>query len=99
MEEVQQVYIKTEDTRVMGVKDWVITLIITALPLIGIVMLFVWAFGSEANLNKQNWAKATLLLGVIIGVISLIVFFLVMGVLFSGGSELSNSLKELEKMK
>jgi heme/copper-type cytochrome/quinol oxidase subunit 2 len=99
MEEVQQVYVKTEDNRVMGVKDWVITLIITALPLIGIVMLFVWAFGSDTNLNKQNWAKATLLIGVIIGVISLILFFLFMGVLFSGGSELSNSFKEFENMK
>jgi heme/copper-type cytochrome/quinol oxidase subunit 2 len=46
---------------VMSVKDWMITLLITFIPVIGIIMLFVWAFSSGENPNKSNWAKATLI--------------------------------------
>lgn len=44
-----------------SVGEWIITLIITALPFIGIIMLFVWAFGSELGTSKSNWAKAALI--------------------------------------
>jgi len=47
--------------QVMSVKDWIITILITAIPLVGFIMLFVWAFGSNENPNKTNWAKATLI--------------------------------------
>ena len=41
--------------------EWLVTYLITAIPLVGLIMLFVWAFGSETNPNKANWAKAILL--------------------------------------
>lgn len=41
--------------------DWFITILITNIPLIGLVMLIVWAFDSEGNPNKANWAKAKLI--------------------------------------
>jgi heme/copper-type cytochrome/quinol oxidase subunit 2 len=41
--------------------EWVLTYLITAIPIVGIVMLFVWAFGSNTNPNKANWAKAALI--------------------------------------
>lgn len=47
--------------QVMTVKDWVITLLIICIPLAGFVMLFVWAFGSNENPNKSNFAKAALI--------------------------------------
>lgn len=52
----------------MSTKDWMITLLISAIPLVGFVMLFVWAFGSNENPNKANWAKATLIwMAILIG--------------------------------
>lgn len=64
---------------VMSIKDWMITILITAIPLVGFVMLFVWAFGGgSANPNKQNWAKATLIWFAIIIALYLI-FFMVFG--------------------
>lgn len=45
----------------MTVGDWFIAILVTAIPLVGIIMLFVWAFGSNTNINKANWAKATLI--------------------------------------
>ena len=50
----------------MSVKDWVITLIILALPLINIVMLLVWAFGGTGNINRRNYCRASLLIFAII---------------------------------
>lgn len=41
--------------------DWFITILITNIPLIGLVMLIVWAFDSQGNPNKANWAKAKLI--------------------------------------
>ncbi len=63
---------------VLSTTDWLITLIIAALPLVGFIMLFVWAFGSDTNENKANWAKATLILYAILIAISMI-FFAIFG--------------------
>jgi len=63
----------------MSVKDWVITLLLTAIPLVGIILLFVWAFGNDGNQIRQNWAKGNLiLLGIILGL------YLLVAVLFFG---------------
>jgi hypothetical protein len=53
--------------------EWVLTFLITAIPIIGIIMLFVWAFGSKTNESKANWAKATLIWFAIL--ISIYIFF------------------------
>lgn len=51
----------------ISTKDWVITLLIAAIPVVGFIMLFVWGFGEGTNPNKANWAKATLVwFGIII---------------------------------
>ncbi|AFC31260.1 hypothetical protein PM3016_4499 [Paenibacillus mucilaginosus 3016] len=46
--------------RPMTVKDWVITQLILALPVINLVMLFVWAFGKTSNVNRRNYCRASL---------------------------------------
>ncbi|NCE73251.1 hypothetical protein [Odoribacter sp. Z80] len=46
----------------VSIGNWVITLIILAIPLVNIIMLFVWAFNRNTNITKANWAKATLIL-------------------------------------
>lgn len=66
----------------MSVGDWMLTIFLTAIPIVGIVMLFVWAFGDGTNTSKQNWAKATLIwFGIFI--VLYILFFVV---IFSSGS-------------
>lgn len=49
----------------MSTGDWLITILISSIPLIGFIMLFVWAFGSGENPNKSNWAKGMLIWTVI----------------------------------
>jgi len=58
--------IENENVPVVTVGEWVLTYLIAAIPLVGLVMLFVWAFGSDTNPNKANWAKAALIWAAII---------------------------------
>ncbi|RZJ30681.1 MAG: hypothetical protein EOO48_04295 [Flavobacterium sp.] len=78
--EVQSQYAKP-----MSVKDWVVTLIITIIPLVGIIMLFVWAFGSNENPTRQNWAKAQLVL-VAIAIVLVILFMMAFGAMFAAAA-------------
>jgi heme/copper-type cytochrome/quinol oxidase subunit 2 len=72
------------NTSVMSVKDWFITVLIVAIPIVGFIMLFVWGFGGGANANKQNWAKATLLWFAVI-IALYILFFAFFGAAFLAG--------------
>ncbi|MBN1768141.1 MAG: hypothetical protein JXR50_07245 [Prolixibacteraceae bacterium] len=49
------------NSSVVKTSDWVITLLLLAIPLVNIIMLFVWAFGSGTNPSKANFAKASLI--------------------------------------
>ena len=40
--------------------QWVLNLFLVAIPIIGLILLFVWAFGSGTAPSKQNWARANL---------------------------------------
>jgi len=70
-----------DNNREVTVGDWVITIFITAIPIIGFIMLFVWAFGGGTNVNKANWAKATLIWFVIV-VGLYILFFAFLGLAY-----------------
>lgn len=59
-------------TKEVSVGDWILTLFLLAIPVINIVMLFVWAFSSGTAVSKANFAKATLIWMAILIVLSLI---------------------------
>lgn len=58
----------------VSIGNWIITLIILAVPLLNIIMLFVWTFNRNTNITKANWAKATLIL---------LAVWIILGLLFS----------------
>lgn len=45
----------------MTVGQWVLTIFLSGLGIIGIILLFVWAFGSETCVAKKNYARAMLI--------------------------------------
>jgi hypothetical protein len=71
------------ENKAMSVGDWIITMIVTAIPIVGFIMLFVWAFSSGTNLSKQNWAKAALIFYAIIIVLYFLFFAAIMGAMAS----------------
>ncbi len=68
----------------MSVGEWMLTLLITFIPIVNIIMLLVWGFGSTTPPNKANWAKAMLA-----WIAIMIVFYVVMIFVF-GAAVLSN---------
>lgn len=68
------------DNQPLDPKEWALTIFISSLPLIGIIMLFVWAFSDGSNIHKKNWAKGTLILWIIAFIIAFAFLFLFGGI-------------------
>ena len=75
------------DTSVLSLGNYLIMMIVTAIPIVGIVMLFVWAFGGT-NQNRKNFARAELIMVLIAIVLS---FILSAAGLFAFSSLLSSA--------
>lgn len=65
----------------MTLGDWNIAVVIKRLPLIGFIMLIVWAVDSNTDPDKANWAKAELIVRLIIFA-SVIIFIAIIGFSF-----------------
>ena len=65
----------------ISVGEWVITIIIIAIPIVGFIMLFVWGFGSNTQPSKANWAKAALIMIGISIVLSFLFFGSLLGIM------------------
>lgn len=72
----------------LTVGQWVLTIFLLAIPLVNIILLFIWAFGGHKD-ERENFAKASLLwmllglLGTVL-LISCVGFAAVAGLFASG---------------
>ena len=48
------------DTRPMTVGDWMLTLLVLAIPIVNLVMYLVWALSGSGNLNRRNFCRASI---------------------------------------
>jgi flagellar biosynthesis protein FliR len=69
------------ETPVMTVGQWLITMIIMAIPIVNIVMLFVWGFGNNDNPNRKTWAIAQLIIMAAAIVIWMLMFSTIVGLM------------------
>ncbi|MCA0933687.1 hypothetical protein LCM02_14575 [Lutimonas saemankumensis] len=69
-----------DNNRTLDAKEWALTIFISSLPIIGVIMLLVWAFTEETNIHKKNWAKGTLILWIIGFIIAFAFLFLFGGI-------------------
>ncbi len=56
----------------MSLGDWIITLVVLAIPCVNIIMLFVWGFGQGSTTTKKNFCRAYLIflaIGLVISII------------------------------
>ncbi len=60
------------------VGEWLISFLILLIPIVNIVMMFVWAFSSTEKRSKSNYFKASLIMAAI-GIVLSIVFSAVIG--------------------
>jgi len=59
----------------LTVGDWIITLIILAIPLVGLIFLLYWALSSTSNVNRKNFCIAYIVLALIfVGIFVVLMF-------------------------
>lgn len=54
--------------------NYLVMLLLSAIPTVGFILLLVWAFGSNVNLNKRNYARAALIMALIAAGIAIVIF-------------------------
>lgn len=69
---------------VVSFKEWMISILLLALPIVNIVMLFVWAFGGSANPSKANFAKASLIWAAIGIVLTIALYSTILAAIMAG---------------
>lgn len=81
------------ENAVMSLKDWIISVVITVIPVVGFIMLLVWSFSDSINPNKKNWARATLIVFAAVFILYFLAVTLFMGAIVSNGG-----LESLDQM-
>lgn len=57
---------------VVGLGEWVLTIFVSGIPMIGLIMLIIFAFSSNINPSKQNYARMMLILQVVFFILYLV---------------------------
>jgi len=78
------------DGRIVGVGEWFLMILVMAIPLVGLIMGLVWAFGNDGSTTKSNFFKAWLIWAVI-GVVLSIIFMVAGGLAMLGMANSMNS--------
>ncbi len=83
-------------------KNWLGSMLLPFIPGVGliiyIVMLFVWAFSSETPKSKKNWARASLIVGVI-GFIFIVYFLMSTTMdLINSGFDFNSYMNQINKV-
>ena len=62
-----------QNTQPLSVGDYIKTMLLLAIPIVNIIFLFKWAFGSNTNINRKNFARASLIFSAIFIVLWMLV--------------------------
>ncbi|HEY8420800.1 MAG TPA: hypothetical protein VIL05_03560 [Thermoclostridium sp.] len=65
-----------DQEKVYSVMQWFGTFLLMFIPVVNIILLFVWAFSNKINKNKKNWAIASLFIVAIVAVLLIILYFM-----------------------
>ena len=69
----QQVVQSDSAKNTVSIGNWIGTIILTAIPLVNLICLLVWAISGNTIKSKKNWAIAMLIfmaIGIVLGIIS-----------------------------
>lgn len=83
--------VETRESAPVSLGDWILTLIVLAIPIVGLVMMFVWGFSSGTHPSKRNYCRA-LLIFLLIAIILWILFMMLFGAtLFSAAHSMGGA--------
>ncbi len=70
----------------LSVGQWLGTLFLLCIPVVGLILLFIWAFGSNTQIDKKRYAQAQLIfaaIGLVLGIIFTVIFGAALVTMFS----------------
>ena len=67
----------------MTTGQWMLTTFLSSLPIAGLILLFIWAFGSGHHPSKSSWAKAMLIWQAIIIGLTIIIYVIILVAIFA----------------
>ena len=71
-----------QNVDIMGIFDYILSMILFSLPIIGVIMMLYWSFSSSTGPNKKNFARAYLVFYVI-QIVLIFAFTLLFGSIFT----------------
>ena len=83
MEAIEQRVSSNQIVSQMSIGSWIITFILLAIPLVNLIMLFIWAF--DATSERRNYARAYLIILGIVLVLWILLFILMLFLGMSSG--------------
>ncbi|NLW10643.1 MAG: zinc ribbon domain-containing protein [Clostridiaceae bacterium] len=69
----QSGYTPAVDNSPLSVGQYIGMYLLQIIPVVGFILLLVWAFSGDTNINKKNWARAMLII-MLIGIVLAIIF-------------------------
>jgi small-conductance mechanosensitive channel len=63
-----------QNRNIVTTGDWVLSILLLAIPIVNIVAAFVWAFSISTPLSKKNFGKAILILW-LVPIVLIVVFW------------------------
>ena len=72
-----------ENEQPMKIKNWIPVFILSVIPCVNIIMLFIWAFSSATNKSKKTYAQTALIftaIALVLAVIAAVLCFTLFGV-------------------
>lgn len=67
----------------LSVGQYLLMFLLFCIPIVNIILLFMWGFGSNVNLNKKNYARAALIISAIMLGLWIIGGSIIMGIIAS----------------
>ncbi len=87
-----------ENEKSISFGNWMGTMLLPFIPIVGIpiyvVMMFVWAFGSDTPQSKKNWARASLIVSVLGIILFIFAFTYTMMDIMNSGVNIEDYMKE-----
>ncbi|BCJ93141.1 hypothetical protein acsn021_07100 [Anaerocolumna cellulosilytica] len=93
--------VSEENEKTISFGNWVATMLLPFIPFVGIfiylIMMCIWSFGSDTPKSKRNWARASLVVGVIVFIIFMFMIATTLMDILNSGVDLESYLNNYMK--
>lgn len=85
------------DTSPLKTTDFLILHLLNMIPLVGLILMLMWSFSDNVNLNRKNFCRAYLIMyaiSLVLSILFIILYVVILGVLFSNSAVMSDAIYE-----